>query len=125
MMVAQRVGEMEQEFLQVRGALEKEAALLRRNLEMLQQESAGGSREQEREGAVIVAQEEYGRRMEEREKEVEALKSDAMVLQAHVERFASMNEKLTALASESEARAVHATQVCAYRDIYNAIHMCV
>jgi hypothetical protein len=115
MMVAQRVGEMEQEFSRVRGALEQEVALLRRNLEVLQQESAGGSLLQEREGAVFVTQEEYGRKMVEWEKEVEALKSDAIVLQAHVERYTSANEKLTALASESEARAVHATQVCAYR----------
>ena len=118
MIVAQRVGEMEQEFSRVRGALEQEAALLRRDLEVLQQESARGSREQEREGALFVAQVEYGRRMVEWEKEVEALKSDVMVLQAHVERYASANEKLTALASESEARAVHATQVCAYRGMY-------
>ena len=41
--------------------------------ELLQQESAGGSRE--REEAVIVAQEEYGRRVVEWEREVEALRT--------------------------------------------------
>ncbi len=60
---------------------------------------------------MIEAQEEYGKRMEEWEVEVEALKSDALVLQAHVERYAAANEKLKTLASDAEARAVRATQV--------------
>ena len=116
-MVVERMGEKEQEFARIKEALEHEVVLLRRNLEELRlgaeetQVLVAGDREQEREMAVIEAQEEYGKRMAEWEKEVEALKSDALVLQAHVERYATSNEKLKTLASDAEARAVRATQV--------------